>query len=278
MQDNDNFSDEDIRRMQEELLQSDARLKEVGGPSTQQAETIMKQVSDREAGKHVFSPTTDDRSVYVTNLPVGANGGYTTTHEDLSNFFSECGQILTLTLLSDRRTGLPKGAAYIEFATFEGQGRALDTKQNALFHGHALKVEKKRSFFRPGGGAPRGRGGSYGMMPGAAGGADAMQAMLAMMMAAAGRAAGMGAPMMGGGGRGGYGRGRGGYGRGAGGGFNANTTDAFGGSGSGASTPFGGGASSTAPQQGFGNSSASSPFGNTNASLFGGGQNNNAFQ
>ena len=135
----DSYTDDDIRRLQEELLQSDARLNEVGGPSAHKAEDIMKQVSDREAGKHTFTKTTDDRSIFIQNLPKGENG-YTTTHEDLSNFFAECGQILTLTLLSDRKTQQFKGAAYIEFATFEGIGRALDTKQNAMFHGNALKV------------------------------------------------------------------------------------------------------------------------------------------
>lgn len=235
-------------------MQSDARLNAVGGPSNYQADQIMQQVNDRAAGKHTFTKTTDDRSVFVSNLPRGENG-YTTTHDDLANFFSECGQILALTLLSDRKTGQLKGTAYIEFATFEGHGRALDTKQNAMFNGNVLKVEKKRSLYRPptapAGG--RGRGGA----PGAGAGADAMGAMLAMMMAAAGKMMAGAGPT---GGRGGAGRGRGGrgggFGRGGNGGGFGNSNGAFGGGGSafgGQAQDFGGGQNTGG---GFGNSQA----------------------
>jgi RNA recognition motif-containing protein len=99
--------------------------------------------------KHQFS---DDRSVFVMNIPRVA-GQPPVTPEELGAFFTDCGPILTCTVLKDRATGELKGSAYLEFATHEACGRAIDTKNNALFRGVPLYVcsgeFQKNTFFSP---------------------------------------------------------------------------------------------------------------------------------
>lgn len=152
---------------------------------------------------HVFSKDTDERSVFVGNLPKHLP----ITQEELTQFFSECGPILNCTLLKDRVTQELKGTAYIEFASYSAMGKAIDTMNNAVFKGSSLIVTKKRSAFRPDR-ARGGRGGrGMGMTAGApAGVVDPYQTFATIMgLMSAGAAAGTM--------RGGY-RGRGGRGRG----------------------------------------------------------------
>jgi hypothetical protein len=88
---------------------------------------------------HQFSKDTDDRSVFIGNLPKGQNG-VMTTPEELAAFFQDCGPMLNCTVLKDKATGELKGTAYIEFATYEACGRAIDVKNNATFKGSAITV------------------------------------------------------------------------------------------------------------------------------------------
>lgn len=89
---------------------------------------------------HVFSKDTDSRSVFVGNLPKGIDGAPPTTPEELAQFFGDCGEILNITVLKDRTTGELKGTAYIEFSSYTGMGRAIDTKNNANFKGSTIIV------------------------------------------------------------------------------------------------------------------------------------------
>lgn len=140
-----------------------------------------------------FAKDADDRSIFIAGLPKQDE-----TAEELAQLFAPCGPIAKVTLLRDHTTNNLKGTAYIEFQTFEGAGRALDTMQQVQFRGaHALTVAKKRSNFRP----DRARGGRGGR-----GGANPMEAFMTAMMAMSQAAVGRGG---GRGGRGGRGRGRG---------------------------------------------------------------------
>lgn len=96
--------------------------------------------AEGNSATHRFSRDSDARSVFVSNLPKGENGGPTTTPEELSHFFSECGQVLNCTILKDRTTQEPKGTAYVEFASFSGMGAAIDTKNNTDFKGSTIMV------------------------------------------------------------------------------------------------------------------------------------------
>lgn len=88
---------------------------------------------------HQFSRDSDDRSVFIGNLPKGQNG-VMTTPEELAAFFQDCGPLLNCTVLKDKATGELKGTAYLEFGTYEACGRAIDVKNNAVFKGSAISV------------------------------------------------------------------------------------------------------------------------------------------
>lgn len=85
---------------------------------------------------HHFSKDTDERSIFVGNLPKN----FPVTPEELMQFFSECGPILHCTILKDRVTQEPKGTAYIEFGSYASMGKAIDSMNNAVFKGSPLIV------------------------------------------------------------------------------------------------------------------------------------------
>ena len=180
-----------------------------------------------------FAKDADERSIFVGNLPKVDE-----TAEEVANLFVHCGVINKVTLLRDRNTQALKGTAYIEFATHEATGKALDTMQNAVFRGqNQLIVTKKRSKFdeaRQAGGRGRGRGRGAG---------DPMAMMMQAFATIAGAA---------GGGRGG-GRGRG----------RARGRGNFSGGGGGGGGNFGGGGGNFGGGGGGGNFGGPPPaFGN----------------
>lgn len=127
----------------------------------------------------------DARSIYVGNVD------YSATAQELEAHFHGCGSINRVTILCDKFTGHPKGFAYIEFGDKDSVQTAMALDES-LFKGRQIKVVSKRtnrpgisstdrpprgsrggySPYGPGGyGAPRGRGGMYGMpMRGGGGG------------------------------------------------------------------------------------------------------------
>lgn len=121
---------------------------------------------------------TDARSVFVGNVD------YSSTNEELHDFFKPVGEINRVTILRDRFSGHPKGFAYVEFASVESIPKALELS-GSEFKGRPLDVTPKRTNipgfsykgyrnyynnnYRGGahrggahrGGSYRGRGGSY---------------------------------------------------------------------------------------------------------------------
>lgn len=182
-----------------------------GGPGNASAAAASSRMNPAMSSPHpvhVFSKDTDERSVFVGNLPKHLP----ITQEELTQFFSECGSILNCTLLRDRVTQELKGTAYIEFSSYSAMGKAIDTMNNANFKGSNLVVTKKRSAFRPdrarGGRGGRGGSGGAGGVPGMV--VDPYQTIATIMgLMSAGAGAGGGAGVGGLRGSGGY-RGRGG--------------------------------------------------------------------
>lgn len=140
--------DDEIAMMERQVEEMREKEQAMGGAAKWSSAEEVQQALDAQKSNHRFSKDTDDRSVFVTNLPKGEEG-YVTTHEDLCKFFEDCGRIQTCTLLRDKKTQELKGSAYIEFATYEGHGKAMDTKQNALFHGRPVKVYRALLVTRP---------------------------------------------------------------------------------------------------------------------------------
>jgi len=99
----------------------------------------------------------DARSVYVKNVD------YSSTKEEVGDFFKSCGKITRVTIITDKYTGNPKGYAYIEFADKEGAENAIYLS-DSTFKGRTISVTPKRTnvpFRGRGRGRRPSRGGFY---------------------------------------------------------------------------------------------------------------------
>jgi len=79
-----------------------------------------------------------ERSVFVGNI------AYKASEEDLTQLFSQAGQVLSFRLICDRETGRPKGYGFCEFADAAGANNALSSFNGFEFHGRALRVDKSK--------------------------------------------------------------------------------------------------------------------------------------
>lgn len=91
----------------------------------------------------------DCRSIFVGNVD------FSTSPDELREFFKECGEIERVTIPLDRTTRHPKGFAYIEFADISGVDKS-QSFNDKLFKGRKLKVMPKRTNI-PGVTRPRSR-------------------------------------------------------------------------------------------------------------------------
>jgi hypothetical protein len=143
--------------------------------------------------------------LYVGNLPFSA------TEADLTELFSQHGEVTSATLVMDRETGRPRGFGFVEFSNDDEGRAAIEALHGQNFGGRDLTVNEARPREdRPRSGGFGGGGRSFG---GGGGGG--------------GRGFGGGG---GGGGRGfggGGGGGRGGYGGGGGGGGGGRDRDSW---------------------------------------------------
>jgi len=80
----------------------------------------------------------DSKSIYVGNVD------YTTTPEELREFFQSCGTVNRITILCDKWTGHPKGYAYIEFKDQDAVVNAMILNETT-FKGRPLKISPKRT-------------------------------------------------------------------------------------------------------------------------------------
>ncbi|MBK6599641.1 MAG: RNA-binding protein [Proteobacteria bacterium] len=128
--------------------------------------------------------------LYVGNLPFSA------TQESLRELFAAHGTVDSVSLITDRDTGQPRGFGFVEMPAADAQ-RAMQTLNGQNFGGRPLRVNEAQERERGGGGG----GGRSGGGGGGGGGGY--------------RGGGGGGSSGGGGGyRGGGGGGGGGYGRG----------------------------------------------------------------
>ncbi|CUV06470.1 unnamed protein product [Cryptosporidium hominis] len=77
------------------------------------------------------------RSIYIGNVDYG------TKLTELQDLFKSCGSINRITIMNDKRTGMPKGFAYLEFCEPEAVETALKF-DGAMFRGRQIKVSTKR--------------------------------------------------------------------------------------------------------------------------------------
>ena len=85
-------------------------------------------------------------NIYVGNL------SYEATEDQLRDWFAEFGQVESVSVITDRATGRPRGFAFVEMADdAEGQ-KAIDELNEKEMDGRALKVNMARPRSEGGGG------------------------------------------------------------------------------------------------------------------------------
>jgi RNA recognition motif-containing protein len=90
------------------------------------------------------------KKIYVGNLPFTAN------EEEVRTLFAEHGNVHSVTLISDRETGRPRGFGFVEMDADTAQA-AIDAINGTEFGGRTLNVNEARE--RKGGGQRGGGGG-----------------------------------------------------------------------------------------------------------------------
>jgi len=76
--------------------------------------------------------------LYVGNLP------FTATEDGVRALFSQHGTVESLSLITDRETGNPRGFGFVEMANAEAS-RAIQALNGADFDGRPLRVNEAQS-------------------------------------------------------------------------------------------------------------------------------------
>jgi RNA recognition motif-containing protein len=104
-----------------------------------------------------------NKKLYVGNLSYGA------TEAQIRDLFSQAGEIVEVTLITDRETGRSKGFGFVEMATEEEAQEAIKRFNGYTLNDRELTVNEARPReerggggrnrdYRPGGGGGGGRG------------------------------------------------------------------------------------------------------------------------
>lgn len=75
--------------------------------------------------------------IFIGNL------AYTVSKEELSEFFSEFGDVTDVSIPTDRDTGKPRGFAFVEFESVEAAKNALSANGKEI-SGRAVSVDMVR--------------------------------------------------------------------------------------------------------------------------------------
>ena len=88
------------------------------------------------------------KRIYVGNLP------FSSTEDGIRKIFSQYGTVISVSLVTDRDTGSPRGFGFVEME--EGANEAISALDNYEFEGRRLKVNEAKPR-EAGRGGPRGR-------------------------------------------------------------------------------------------------------------------------
>lgn len=78
------------------------------------------------------------KKLYVGNLP------YQTTSDQLRDMFTEYGEVVDATVITDRATGRSKGFGFVEFASDDAADKAIEATNGQDMGGRALRVNEAR--------------------------------------------------------------------------------------------------------------------------------------
>jgi RNA recognition motif-containing protein len=90
--------------------------------------------------------------IYVGNLPFSA------TDAEVRELFAQHGTVESVSLITDRDTGRPRGFGFVEMSNADAS-RAMQALNGADLDGRALKVNEAQDRERSGGGGGGNRGG-----------------------------------------------------------------------------------------------------------------------
>jgi RNA recognition motif-containing protein len=76
--------------------------------------------------------------LYVGNL------SYQTESESLRNLFTQFGEVVSATILTDRDTGRSRGFGFVEMGTEDAASAAMQALNGTEFEGRTLKVNEAR--------------------------------------------------------------------------------------------------------------------------------------
>ncbi len=78
------------------------------------------------------------KKLYVGNLP------YSVSEDQLRDLFSQFGEIVDLKLITDRMSGRSRGIAFVEYASEEDAGKAIEATNNTELDGRSIVVNVAR--------------------------------------------------------------------------------------------------------------------------------------
>jgi RNA recognition motif-containing protein len=78
------------------------------------------------------------KKLFVGNLP------YTTTNEELAEFFAQYGEVLSAAVIMDRATGRSKGFGFVEMTNDNEADAAIAQGDGIEFEGRKLTVSEAR--------------------------------------------------------------------------------------------------------------------------------------
>jgi RNA recognition motif-containing protein len=77
------------------------------------------------------------KKLYVGNLP------YSATEDELRELFEQHGNVHSVSVITDRETGQPRGFAFVEMDD-EGADAAINALEQTQFGGRSLRVNEAR--------------------------------------------------------------------------------------------------------------------------------------
>ncbi|CAI9090689.1 OLC1v1025512C3 [Oldenlandia corymbosa var. corymbosa] len=128
-----NFADMETDGMHDAKGKDDVSLEKSKYESLEEPdkEELDKEPSlTREYGKEAL----ETGRLFVRNLP------YTTTEEELEEYFRTCGSVSQVHIVVDKETKRSRGIAYVQYVLPESASRALEELDNSIFQGRLLHV------------------------------------------------------------------------------------------------------------------------------------------
>jgi len=78
------------------------------------------------------------QKLYVGGIP------YSSTEDEIKNYFAEAGEVASVTIITDRYTGRSRGFGFVEMADEEGAKKAIEMFDGKDYEGRKLTVNVAR--------------------------------------------------------------------------------------------------------------------------------------